>query len=178
MQRVSSPHIPGPTAYLPLEQEINDHFLIELIKAPEHLSSKDNHTLLRELSKLPIKSGGIAIPDPSEPCTTISTTPKEGTMHLTKALKKEADWALETHKETMKTAKMKYRTDKLEKVNQSSHLQYPTDPQKDNHQGKTDWNLDLLRPKLNQWHLPRQGRMERHDQHTIRDQTRINTPQM
>ena len=86
------------------------------MQAPNHFAVEGNLDLLRNLSKLPTKSGGLALPDPTETNISNSSTSRKGTDHLTKSLMKEVEWNLDTHKETMIESKNTYKAEKLKKA--------------------------------------------------------------
>ena len=116
MQRVSSLATNDPNTYSPLENAIRNTFVKELLQAPTFWASDENRELTKGLSKLPIRTGGLALPDPTETLTPSSSTSRKGTSHLTDSLLKLTDWDIDSHKETMKEAKSDYKSEKLKKA--------------------------------------------------------------
>ena len=107
----------NPDTYSPLEDAIKIFFLKELFQAPTYWASQENRTLLWRLSKFPIKSGGLALPNPTELHIPSSTTSRKGTSHLTDSLMKLTTWDIDSHKESMSEAKIEYKSEKLAKAN-------------------------------------------------------------
>ena len=109
IQRVTDSIGPINSIYQPIESALDQKFIPSLfLLEQENLIPK-----LRNLTKLPVKDCGLALPDPTQTASANNKTSKQATTHLTQALLGNVAWDIDTHKETMADAKRNSKIDKV-----------------------------------------------------------------
>ena len=109
IQRVTDSEGPINSLYQPIESALDQKFIPSLF-----LMEQENQIPeLRNLTKLPVKDCGIALPDPTQTASANNKTSKQATTHLTQALLGKVAWDIDTHKETMAEAKRNSKIDKV-----------------------------------------------------------------
>ena len=109
VQRVTDSEGPTNNIYHPIEKALEADFIPNLFLMEQENMLPD----LRNITKLPVKDCGLALPDPTQTASANNKTSKEATAHLTQALLGNTEWDIDTHKETMAEAKKNAKIDKI-----------------------------------------------------------------
>ena len=109
IQRVTDSEDSINNIYQPIEQALVDEFIPNLFLMEQENMLPE----LRNITKLPVKDCGLALPDPTQTASTNNKTSKDSTAHLTQALLGNTEWDIDTHKERMAEAKKNAKIDKI-----------------------------------------------------------------
>ena len=109
IQRVTDSEGLINSLYQPIESALDQKFIPSLFLIEQENLIPE----LRNLTKLPVKDCGIALPDPTQTASANNKTSKQATTHLTQALLGKVAWNIDTHKETMAEAKRNSKIDKI-----------------------------------------------------------------